>query len=182
MKKLVFVFLALVMFIPQATVQADSRPFVPYLWAREMSIPYFAFGVPDKEAGKFVEGVMLNPPTISLEKGEVGRVFFLYKDKLTGEESHCFFRLSDLTGDPRETEWWQKTIYRFPADNLRKMVDEAASVKTCPEGEKVTDLILADMVARGYATKDEIGKERLPLTRTREIMRNYTGEIEIAIF
>lgn len=178
MKKLVFliVLVTVLMSLIAPIAKADPRPFSPYLWAREMSIPYFEFGVPDKEIGKFVEGFMINPTLISKEEGEVERAFFVGKDS-KGKEHLYFFRLGDMTGDPRETEWWQENIYTASAKSLNEMVRALAKTGS---NDQVTGAILADIVGRGYAEKNEVGRD-LSLDRIRAIIVAYTEEVEIQV-
>ena len=122
----------------------------------------------DTQVGQVLEGFVIAPEMI----GDEDRVFWIYPGG-----SHYFFRLSDLAGDPRETEWWQKNIYLVPAKNLREMIESLAKTEAEPWA---TELILADIVGRGYATREEIGRD-IPLPRTREIIAKYTEEVEIAV-
>lgn len=172
MKKLVFVvILAAMMSVIAPAAQADPRPFAPYLWAREMATPFFKIemGV-DSQIGQILEGLVIEPEMI----GDENRVFWVYP----GTSQHYWLRLSDLVGDPRETEWWQENIYTTSAKSLKGMVEALAKTKDNPE---VTEAILANIVGRGHASKSEIGRD-LSLERIRQIIAAYTAEIEVAVF
>lgn len=177
MKKIVLatILVAILMSLITPTATANPRPFAPYLWAREMVIPCFAFGIPDQEIGKFVEGIVVEPTLISLEQGEVKRVFFDYKG-YDGEVRVCFFRLNDLVEDPRETEWWQRSLVEEnKGKTLWSRVTRAAKTEGHPD---LTKAIISDMVREGVTTWKEVDDRRMTSERLDEVMRAYTDLIE----
>jgi hypothetical protein len=129
-----------------------------------MNAPFYKIemGI-DSQIGQILEGFVVEPTMV----GDEGRIFFKYG------ESHYFFKPSDVVGDPRESEWWRKAIYLTSAKNLREMVGVCAKAEDKPE---VIELILANIVGQGYASKTEVGQASLPLERIRDILTRYTEE------
>ncbi len=149
----------------EGTVLAESNSFQikgrKALWSKNIEVTkyYFEMGQDHKEC-LIKHGAVIIPEMI----GDEGRVFFLEK----GE--YFFFKIEDLTDDPRETERWE--IYRetSQAKTLWKMVSEAADTESYPA---LTQKILDDMVRAKIITPKEQQRKMEP-AQLREIMLRYS--------
>ncbi|MFA6475971.1 MAG: hypothetical protein WCV68_00995 [Candidatus Paceibacterota bacterium] len=173
MKKLTLIALfATLMSLITPTATADPRPFAPYLWTRDSATPFWKFemGI-DKQIGQVLDCLVITPdPGGSCV--EEGRIFWVYPGT---EGTRYWFRQNDLVGDPRETEWWKKSLYEDKGKTLWSRVTRAAKTERHPD---LTKVIIRNMVREGVTTQEEIDACRMTPDRLDEIMRAYTDLIE----
>jgi cytosine/adenosine deaminase-related metal-dependent hydrolase len=174
MKKLSFIvlFVATLVSFLVPIAQADNRPFAPYLWTRDGATPFFRFemGI-DGQIGQVLDCLVIAPDPGGSHVEE-GRIFWVYPGT---EDTHYWFRKSDLVGDPRETEWWQKSLREDKGKTLWSRVARAAKTEAHPG---LTKAIINDMVKAGVTTQKEIRARKMTTDRLTEIMVAYSDIVE----
>jgi len=145
---------------------ADENPFLGFHWIRGLDVPAFCWTTEgDKLAGPRWDGGLFVCPLI-LDN----RVF--YRDS-----EYCewhFVWLTDLTSDPRDTDWWEKSRLNSTKKTLWGRVADAACSQDRPE---VTRLIINDMIHSGATTRQEVDSGKMTSKRLDQIMLKYSEKV-----